>query len=159
VLYPGHVSSLASDLRAPTKNREPQAIVRIADALFFRENLFIGTCRPETDFPITNKKKRRISHSYGGHLIDLTDRERKCLSKINSALIESRQLDVGTSGNNAIFLLQFDKDEYFANLFGQLKLRIILSGLLDQENYYYSIRFQRGNLINAGGRVFYVIRV
>lgn len=61
------LSSFASDLRGPAKNRDPRAIGRIADALFFREDLFIGTCRPETGFPVagskTEQKTRRREKS------------------------------------------------------------------------------------------------
>lgn len=82
VLYPGHVSSLAGDLRGPVKNRKPRAIARIADALFFRGSLFIGTCRPETGFHVAGEKEKG-TRSYGDDLIDLADRERRRLAKIN----------------------------------------------------------------------------
>jgi len=76
VLYPGHVSSLAGDLRGPVKNRKPRAIARIADALFFRGSLFIGTCRAETGFHCCGKRKRD-AFVWRDHLIDLANRERR----------------------------------------------------------------------------------
>lgn len=79
VLYPGHVSSLAGDLRT-VKNRKPRAIARIADALFFRGSLFIGICRPETGFHTAGEKEKG-TRSYGDHLIDLADHDRGCLGE------------------------------------------------------------------------------
>lgn len=77
VLYPGHVSSLAGDLRSPVKNRKPRAIARIADALFFRGSLFIGTCRPETGFHAAGEKEKGIRVRMATDLIDLADRDRR----------------------------------------------------------------------------------
>jgi len=60
VFYPGHVSSLAGDLRGPVKNRKPRAIARIADALFFsREPIHRHLSSRNRLSPLLPKKKKR----------------------------------------------------------------------------------------------------
>lgn len=140
VFYSGHVSSLANDSHVPAKNRKPRAITRIADALFFRENLFISRrLLSWNQLPHHRKKgkdRERRSHSYDEHLIHLADRKRRCLLKVAvSVSINSQQYNNDACGNNAIFLLWPDKAWAFCRFIkSSIELRTILLGLLNRAN-------------------------
>lgn len=59
-------SSFASDLRGPAKNRDPRAIGRIADALFFREGTYSSApVVPKPAFPSPAVKQKRRGEKEG----------------------------------------------------------------------------------------------
>lgn len=86
VLYPGHVSSLAGDLRGPVKNRKPRASdsQNCGRVIFWRESLFIGTCRAETWLSRCHGwKRKRGAFVWRPFNRSLAVRVRRCLAKIN----------------------------------------------------------------------------